>query len=292
MPLGTVLDLDREKQDFSMIERNQGDFPLLLLFLLPLLLSIFKPVKAAVSSAVSSQAGPKAKRKPTKSHLFSEIRFDLLVVRFSMLSEFFSHSLVVLSPLPSNDPSSAWWSQFMFVGATCLACGGAGVTPAAQSIALCTLQGRTLAEKEEAARLQSGAAREPDAEPESGKLFGALAVLQATGATIGPILFGVIYSNTVASYPKAIFATAAGLVLLSIALTLFVRPDVSLSVHKMSRDSRRRLAEENRGRSRSSKDLRGGAASYGATRYYHASVSGERHEAGIPGHAGPSNSTS
>ncbi|KAF9243507.1 major facilitator superfamily domain-containing protein [Melanogaster broomeanus] len=203
-----------------------------LLFLLPFLLSTFKPVRAAVSSAVSSQVGPKAKPKPTRSHLFSEIRFDLLVVRFSFLIEFCSHSLVVLCPIPSNDSSSTWWSQFMFVGATCLTCGGAGALPATQSIALSTLQGRTLAEKEEAARLHggtAGTAGEHDAEPESGKLFGALAVLQAAGQTIiGPILFGVIYSSTVASYPKAIFATAAGLALLSVTLTLFVRPDVSL----------------------------------------------------------------
>ncbi|KIK97775.1 hypothetical protein PAXRUDRAFT_824597 [Paxillus rubicundulus Ve08.2h10] len=277
-----------------------------LLFLLPFLLSTFKPARAAASSAVSAQAiprAPKAKPKPTKSHLFSEIRFDLLVVRCSMLVEFCSHSLVIMCPLPSNDPSSAWWSQFMFVVATSLACAGAGAGPAVQSLALCTLQGRMLAEKEEAARMRGGTeglAVEQDAGPESGKLFGAFAVLQAAGQTIlGPMVFGVIYSSTVASFPRAIFAMAGGLVLLALTLTLFVRPDVSLSVLNKngklvktkptaaSSKSRRRWEEERRGRSRVSKDLRGGAAStsYGATRY-DVDVSRPRSEANTSGHGG------
>lgn len=72
----------------------------------------------------------------------------------------------------------------MFVGATSLACAGAGVMPAAQSLALCTLQGRKLAEKEEMARLQGGTPAEQDAALESGKLLGAIAVLQAVSQTI------------------------------------------------------------------------------------------------------------
>lgn len=104
-----------------------------------------------------------------------------------MFVDFLSHALVVISPLPSNDPASAWWSQIMFVGATSLGCAGAGIMPAAQSLALCTLQGRKLAEKEEIARLQGGTEcvpAEQDAAPESGKLFGAIAVLQAISQTI------------------------------------------------------------------------------------------------------------
>ncbi|KAF9223663.1 hypothetical protein BS17DRAFT_781014 [Gyrodon lividus] len=257
-----------------------------LLFILPFLLSTFKPIRTAVSSAVLAPAIPKAKL--TKSHLFYDIHFDLLVARCSMLVDFCSHSLVVLCPLPSNDPSSAWWSQPMFVGATSLACAGAGMMPVVQSLALCILQGRRLAEKEEAARLRGsteGATGQEDAQPESGKLFSAFAVLQAAGQTIlGPMVFGVIYSSTVASSPKTIFATAAALVLLSLTLTLFVRPDISLSVLKKngqavktksntftSNKSRRRREEESRGRSRVSKDLRGGAANAGYGTIRHAS---------------------
>ena len=149
----------------------------------------FKPVRAAVSSTVSAQPntnGLKAKPKPSKSHLFSEIRFDLLVIRCSMFVDFCSHALVVLAPLPSDDAASFWWSQFMFVGATSLASAGAGVTPAAQSLALCTLQGRKMAEKEEIARWSGteGVPVEHDAAPEPGKLFAAISVLQAVGQTI------------------------------------------------------------------------------------------------------------
>lgn len=248
-----------------------------LLVFLPFLLLKFKPVRAAVSStnAPANPAAPTSKPKPTKSHLFNEMRFDLRVVRYSMLMDFLSHALVVIAPLPSRDASSVWWSQFMFVGATSLSCVGAGVMPGMQSLALCTLQGRALATKEGAVRTGEAQEHDNDVELEPGKLFGALAVLQAVGQTIlGPMIFGVIYSSTVASFPKAIFATASGLVLLSIAFTLLVRPDVSLSVMKRKKvqakgktvvrphgvKPKRRYQEQARGRSRVSKDLRGGAA--------------------------------
>ncbi|KAF8134935.1 major facilitator superfamily domain-containing protein [Boletus edulis] len=251
-----------------------------LLVLLPSLLITFKPVRAAVSSAVSAKPNPngvKAKPKPTKKHLFSEIRFDLLVVRCSMFVDFCSHALVALSPLPSNNATSSWRSQLMFVGATSLASAGAGVLPAAQSLALCTLQGRKMTEKEATAGGADMVPGEQDAAPKLGKLFGAMSVLQAVGQTIlGPVLFGVIYSNTVASFPKAIFAVAGFLVIVAVFLTAFIRPDVSLSMlrnapkkkRKYSAATRQRV-EERRGRSTVRKDLRGGSASasYGAVKY-------------------------
>lgn len=248
-----------------------------LLVFLPFLLLKFKPVRSAVSSinAPVNPAAPTSKPKPTKSHLFKEMRFDLRVVRYSMLVDFLSHALVVIAPLPSRDASDIWWSQFMFVGATSLSCVGAGVMPGMQSLALCTLQGRALVTKEAAVRTGEAQEHDDDVELEPGKLFGALAVLQAIGQTIlGPMVFGIIYSSTVASFPKAIFATASGLVLLSFAFTMLVRPDVSLSVMKRKKveakgkpairpygvKPKRRYQEQARGRSRVSKDLRGGAA--------------------------------
>ncbi|KAG2354529.1 major facilitator superfamily domain-containing protein [Suillus spraguei] len=224
----------------------------------------------------SNLAATTSKPKPTKSHLFNEMRFDLRVVRYSMLVDFLSHALVVIAPLPSHNASNVWWSQFMFVGATSLSCVGAGVMPGMQSLALCTLQGRALATKEVAIRTGEAQEHDNDVELEPGKLFGALAVLQAIGQTIlGPMIFGVIYSSTVASFPKAIFATASSLVLLSLAFTILVRPDVSLSVMKCKKKveakgkiavrpyaakQKRKYQEQVRGRSRVSKDLRGGAA--------------------------------
>ncbi|KAG2070750.1 hypothetical protein BDR04DRAFT_1099407 [Suillus decipiens] len=254
-----------------------------LLVFLPFLLVKFKPVRAAVSST-ANPAATTSKPKPTKSHLFNEMRFDLRVVRYSMLVDFLSHALVVIAPLPSHNASNVWWSQFMFVGATSLSCVGAGVMPGMQSLALCTLQGRALATKEVAIRTGEAQEHDNDVELEPGKLFGALAVLQAIGQTIlGPMIFGVIYSSTVASFPKAIFATASSLVLLSLVFTILVRPDVSLSVMKRKKKveakaktavrpygvkPKRKYQEQVRGRSRVSKDLRGGAAraDYNASR--------------------------
>ncbi|KAG2035281.1 hypothetical protein BDR03DRAFT_963147 [Suillus americanus] len=201
-----------------------------LFVILPVLLK-FKPVRAVVSStnAPANPAAPTSKPKPTKSHLFNEMRLDLRVVRYSMLMDFLSHALVVIAPLPSRDASSVWWSQFMFVGATSLSSIGAGVMPDMQCLALCTLQGRVLATKEGVVRTGEAQEHDNDVELEPGKLFGALAVLQAVGQTIpGPMIFGAIYSSTVASFPKAIFATASDLALLSIVFTPLVRPNVSL----------------------------------------------------------------
>lgn len=61
-----------------------------------------------------------------------------------------------------------------------------------------------------------------------------------------------MYGSTVATYPKAIFATAAGITLVALALLCLLRPDVALRV-KQQRRARREEAE--RGRSRVSKVL-------------------------------------
>jgi hypothetical protein len=112
------------------------------------------------------------------------MRFDLRVVQYSMLVDCLSHALVIAAPLPSRGANDAWWSQFMFVGATSLACAGGGVMPGMQSLALCTLQGRAIATKEIAVRAGEVQEHEAGPELEPGKLFGALAVIQAVGQTI------------------------------------------------------------------------------------------------------------
>ena len=154
------------------------------------LITMFKPVRLDISLTVPSPPHPATpKKKPTPSlfQLFAEMRFDLLVLRCSVLAEFCALAAVVLGPLPSQDPSTAWWSQFIFVAATSLTSAGAGIIPAIQSFALSTLQGRALVEKE-VARIRSGpdGTRTPEEhiEPDPGKLLGAVAVLQATGSTI------------------------------------------------------------------------------------------------------------
>lgn len=62
----------------------------------------------------------------------------------------------------------------------------------------------------------------------------------------------MVYSATVATFPKAIFATAAGISFVALALLYLLRPDVAL---RMKQQRRSRREEVERGRSRVSKDL-------------------------------------
>lgn len=75
-------------------------------------------------------------------------------------------------------------------------------------------------------------------------------------------MFGVIYSATVATFPKTIFVTAAGIILVALVLLCLLRPDEALRA-KMQRRVRRDEAE--RGRSRISKDLGIGSPSLTAS---------------------------
>ena len=67
------------------------------------------------------------------------------------------------------------------------------------------------------------------------------------------MIFGVVYSATVATFPKAIFATAAGITLVALALLCLLRPDVALRLRQQRRGLRREEVE--RGRSRARKEL-------------------------------------
>ncbi|TFL07547.1 major facilitator superfamily domain-containing protein [Pterulicium gracile] len=81
---------------------------------------------------------------------------------------------------------------------------GSGVSPAAQSLAL------------EAFTAQGG--------HESGRLFGALSVIQALSSQIvGPALFGFVYMATVSSFPSAIFGVSAVFLIISFVFSCLVR---------------------------------------------------------------------
>ncbi|KAJ7499472.1 major facilitator superfamily domain-containing protein [Mycena latifolia] len=263
-----------------------GGRALFLLFVFPLVISTFKP-KSKVPQP-SPVPGVKAtKPKPTKAHLAREIKFDLRLTRISLCIDVLANTAIVLAPAPAYklhsqllaEPVSTdaqfKTSQALFVVSSWIASWGAGLVPAVQSLALCIVQARALLEAE------FGEEEEPAVvEAGTGRVFGALAVLQATGQMIlGPMLFGLIYSETVATYPKAVFATAIGLLFMALTATLLVRSPVSDVKGKAPvRRRRRNTAEEaERGRSRASKDLRGG---YGSTS-----------EAGSPPDQGPSSSS-
>jgi hypothetical protein len=154
-----------------------------------------------------------------RAHLARSITTDLGVVRGSLL-DIVSHSLVALHV--SSSP-------LVFTGITSISALAAGSTPALQSLAICLLQ-----------RSQKGS-------PETGALFGGLSMLTALGQILGvrnpisllskicfddsscalclffenlqPVMFGIVYSTTVACFPEAVFALAAALVLVAFGST-------------------------------------------------------------------------
>ncbi|KAJ7639855.1 major facilitator superfamily domain-containing protein, partial [Mycena polygramma] len=232
-----------------------------LLFALPLIISTFKP-KSKVPK------GNKAtKPKPTKAHIAREIRFDLGLATLSFVIDIVANLSIVFAPaatykmhlqaLNGSDSTSTVNSDFrnseaLFIVASFMQCLGSGVVPAIQSLALCIVQARSLLTAD---------AGQPKADAGTGTLFGALAVLQASGQMVlGPLLFGLIYSGTVATFPKTVFVAAIGILFAALTAIMLVRSPLSeLKGKSTSRRQLRisRLEEEQRGRSRVSKDLRG-----------------------------------
>lgn len=120
----------------------------------------------------------------TRPHLAKEISFDLTLAKLSFLVAMMSDILITLIPTPAytahvadfmggGKKQSRRSSEMLFVMASSFSSFGSGVGPSTQSLALCILQMRNLG---------SGDNTEVDAG--AGTLFGALAVLQAIGATI------------------------------------------------------------------------------------------------------------
>lgn len=230
-----------------------------LLLLLPFFISVLKP---KLKAPAKSSNGKATKPKVTKAHLAREIRFDLFLTRTSLIIDIVSNVLVVLAPAPiykvhtfssSSTPASRH-SEALFVMASSLTSMGSGLVPAVQSLALCITQARTI--------IETGTVPEDQAKGSAGigRLFGALAVLQATGQMIlGPMIFGLIYSGTVATYPKAIFTIAGGILVVALMAVMLVKNPVDLFKGKKSMRWVKDSDEEvERGRSRASKDLFGG----------------------------------
>ncbi|KAI0059215.1 MFS general substrate transporter [Artomyces pyxidatus] len=190
-----------------------------LLFVMPFIISHFKP-KSPVPSAAGSA--------PTPADLTHSIKFDLNFARVSLLMDIASHTLVSL-PLPASTMS--------FTAMTTLSSLASGALPATHSLAVCLLQRNGQTEG-------------------LGALFGALSVLLALGQMIlGPLLFGLVYSSTVAQFPKAIFMVAASLVLVSFSMMLLIRPDPDAPLARITAKGKgksRRIVtpEPERGRSR------------------------------------------
>ncbi|KAG9092969.1 hypothetical protein FRC07_011558 [Ceratobasidium sp. 392] len=85
---------------------------------------------------------------------------------------------------------------------------------------------------------------------DTGRLFGALSMLSSIASTVlSPMVFGSIYSLSVAMFPKAIFVVATAVLTIALLLLALVQP---------TRPLRKRDVEDfpPRGRSRRAKDLR------------------------------------
>ncbi|KAF7354880.1 hypothetical protein MSAN_01402500 [Mycena sanguinolenta] len=244
-----------------------GGRALFLLIVFPFVIARFKP-KSNLPKSQSTVPGVKAaKPKPTQAHIAREIKFDLRLTRISLCIDIVANTAIVLAPAPSlqehalavtSTDSQFLTSQALFVVSSWIASWGAGLVPSIHSLALCILQARSLL-------ANSAQDTAPSfADSNTGKLFGAFAVLQALGQMIlGPLIFGLIYSGTVAVFPKAVFVTAMGILFVALLATLFVRNPITDDKGKAP--ARRRFTaeeEEERGRSRASKDLR---RSYGST---------------------------
>ena len=118
----------------------------------------------------------------------ADTRFDLSIVRYSLFVDIISYSaMAVLVPAP------------VFVLLTCLVTFGSCTSPASNSLALNLV---------DSAR---------------GTLFAGLAVVQAMSTTFfGPLVFSLIFANTVGKYAPTVFAVAAGIIFVAQIILAFV----------------------------------------------------------------------
>lgn len=157
------------------------------------------PLLTSTSStyAVSTQPATPAPQPPHKKDLHSAA-FDLGLARVSLVIEIVSYTVMALTPTPVT-----------FTVCSMTAAMGMGFSPAVQSVAL------------EMYARKGG--------KETGKLFGALSVVQALcSSTLGPAMFGFVYMQTVATYPQTIFFLVVAVLTAALMFLVLVRlPDES-----------------------------------------------------------------
>ncbi|KAG6902244.1 hypothetical protein C0995_002616 [Termitomyces sp. Mi166 len=153
----------------------------------------------AISIMVGPSGGPEAEpllpgsSREAVTKVPHSAAFDLRLAHVSLLIEVVSYTLMALAP-----------TALAFTGFSITASMGAGLSPALQSVALALY------------RRRGGT--------ESGRLFGALGVLQALSSQIiSPAMYGLVYTKTVATFPRAIFILSMTSITCSFALLTFVR---------------------------------------------------------------------
>jgi len=165
-----------------------------LLILFPLVIKAFKPKLqedrpiGTLADGASPPSGPGILRS---RQALADARFDLRVIRISLLLDTCSYiAMSFLSPAP------------VFVFFTALVTLGSCTGAAQSSLALNLV----------------------DSSREAGRLFGAMSVLTAMSSTfLGPLVFSLVYANTVSVYAPAIFIVAVGMLTISQVCISFVR---------------------------------------------------------------------
>ncbi|KAL0946702.1 hypothetical protein HGRIS_012889 [Hohenbuehelia grisea] len=179
-----------------------------LAIVLPIIIKIFKPKPELVpippheqterapllpsnpsSSSISRSRSP----NPRSLRELHSPSFDLGLARVSLLIDALSFVFM------GHAPTGIAFTFFGVVGSM-----GTGFTPAIQSVAVELFMAK--------------------GEKESGKLFGALSVVQSLSSQIiGPAVFGYTYVQTVKTYPRTIFYLSVVAALISFILISFIR---------------------------------------------------------------------
>ncbi|RDB23050.1 putative membrane protein C14C4.07 [Hypsizygus marmoreus] len=183
-----------------------------LTLLLPVIIKIFKPQPMTIelplkpvsteqdpllspsqsSTSPNHCATPNSPPQTIKKEIHSP-SFDLGLARGSLFVEVIGYTFMAFAPTATAFTLSSMFGSM-----------GAGFSPAVQSVAL-------------ALYVRRGGT-------ESGRLFGALSVVQALCSQIvGPALYGLVYMETVASTPRAIFFVSMITIALSFTLLTLVR---------------------------------------------------------------------
>lgn len=175
-----------------------------LTLILPLAIKLCKPKPKDVSMGEREPFIPSDSNDSESSHSDSDrsssfhlerhsSRFDLGLARVSLFIDIISYALLGFTTSP-----------LVFTLSSMLGSMGTGFSPAVQSVALelYTQRGGT----------------------ESGRLFGALSVIQALSSQIiGPSLYAFVYIKTVATFPRTMFFVGVASVCVSLACLALIR---------------------------------------------------------------------
>lgn len=151
----------------------------------------------------SSSSSTMTTRKTIKKEIHSPL-FDLNLARASLLGDIVSYASMGLTQSPLLFGLSSGFGAL-----------GVGFNPAVQSVALALYARR------------GGI--------ETGKLFGALSLIQAISSQIlAPFIYGIVYVNTVAIYPRMVFFVSVAALSTSYCLLSLVRLPKDNEYHRQS----------------------------------------------------------